>query len=49
MVLAIHRRSIHHPDRPRCCMDLIYLAGISLLFVLAAGLAAGCAKLGGPP
>lgn len=28
-------------------MDLVYLAGISLLFMLAAGLAAGCAKLGG--
>lgn len=28
-------------------MDLIYLAGISLFFTLAAGLAVGCAKLGG--
>ncbi|MFZ1643728.1 MAG: potassium ABC transporter ATPase [Candidatus Contendobacter sp.] len=28
-------------------MDLIYLAGISLFFMLAAGLAVGCAKLGG--
>jgi hypothetical protein len=28
-------------------MDLIYLAGIGLFFVLMAGLAVGCAKLGG--
>ena len=28
-------------------MDLIYLAGIVLFFVLMAGLAVGCAKLGG--
>lgn len=28
-------------------MDLIYLAGIVLLFALTAGLAIGCAKLGG--
>ncbi len=28
-------------------MDLIYLAGIGLFFVLLAGLAVGCAKLGG--
>lgn len=27
-------------------MDLAYLAGIILFFVLMAGLAAGCAKLG---
>lgn len=29
-------------------MDLAYLAGIVLFFVLMAGLAAGCAKLGAP-
>lgn len=29
-------------------MDLIYLAGIALFFALVAGLAVGCAKLGGP-
>jgi hypothetical protein len=28
-------------------MDLAYLTGISLFFMLAAGLAVGCAKLGG--
>jgi hypothetical protein len=28
-------------------MDLIYLAGIGLFFALLAGLAVGCAKLGG--
>jgi hypothetical protein len=28
-------------------MDLAYLAGISLFFMLAIGLAVGCAKLGG--
>ena len=28
-------------------MDLVYLAGISLFFILIAGLAVGCAKLGG--
>jgi len=28
-------------------MDLIYLAGIGLFFVLMAGLAVGCAKLSG--
>jgi hypothetical protein len=28
-------------------MDSIYLAGIVLLFALTAGLALGCAKLGG--
>lgn len=28
-------------------MDLIYLAGIALLFVLVAGLAIGCARLKG--
>ncbi len=28
-------------------MDLIYLAGICLFFFMTAGLAAGCAKLGG--
>ena len=28
-------------------MDLIYLAGIALLFILMVGLAVGCAKLGG--
>ena len=28
-------------------MDLIYLAGIVLFFTLLAGLAVGCAKLGG--
>jgi hypothetical protein len=28
-------------------MDLIYLAGILLFFALVAGMAAGCAKLGG--
>jgi hypothetical protein len=28
-------------------MDLIYLAGIALFFVLTAGLAFGCDKLGG--
>lgn len=28
-------------------MDLVYLAGTFLLFMLAAGLAVGCAKLGG--
>ena len=28
-------------------MDLAYLTGISLFFFMMAGLAAGCAKLGG--
>jgi len=28
-------------------MDLIYLAGILLFFALMAGVAVGCAKLGG--
>jgi len=28
-------------------MDLFYLAGIVLFFALVAGLAGGCAKLGG--
>lgn len=28
-------------------MDLFYLAGIVLFFILMAGLAVGCAKLGG--
>jgi hypothetical protein len=28
-------------------MDLVYIAGIALLFALAAALAVGCAKLGG--
>ena len=28
-------------------MDLAYLAGIGLFFVLMIGLAAGCARLGG--
>ncbi len=28
-------------------MDLAYLTGISLFFMLAVGLAVGCAKLGG--
>jgi hypothetical protein len=28
-------------------MDLVYLAGIALLFALMASLAVGCAKLGG--
>jgi len=28
-------------------MDLIYLAGILLFFALMAGMAVGCAKLGG--
>jgi hypothetical protein len=28
-------------------MDLAYLAGISLFFFMTAGLAVGCAKLGG--
>jgi hypothetical protein len=28
-------------------MDFIYLAGIALFFALMAGLAVGCAKLGG--
>ena len=28
-------------------MDLIYLAGILLFFALVAGMAVGCAKLGG--
>jgi hypothetical protein len=28
-------------------MDLIYLAGIALFFALTAGLAFGCARLGG--
>lgn len=28
-------------------MDLFYLAGIALLFILMAGLAVGCARLGG--
>lgn len=28
-------------------MDLFYLAGIALFFVLVAGVAVGCAKLGG--
>ena len=28
-------------------MDLVYLAGIALFFGLMAGLAFGCAKLGG--
>ncbi len=28
-------------------MDLVYLAGIGLFFVLMIGLAAGCARLGG--
>lgn len=28
-------------------MDLIYLAGIALFFILMVGLAVGCAKLGG--
>ena len=28
-------------------MDLIYLAGVVLFFALTAGLAVGCAKLGG--
>lgn len=28
-------------------MDLFYLAGILLFFALTAGLAVGCAKLGG--
>jgi hypothetical protein len=28
-------------------MDLIYIAGIFLFFVLMAGMAYGCAKLGG--
>ena len=28
-------------------MDLIYLAGISLFFIMIAGLTVGCAKLGG--
>jgi hypothetical protein len=28
-------------------MDIFYVAGIALFFVLMAGLAIGCAKLGG--
>ncbi|MES2369368.1 MAG: potassium ABC transporter ATPase [Pseudomonadota bacterium] len=28
-------------------MDLFYLAGIALFFALVAGVAVGCAKLGG--
>jgi len=28
-------------------MDLIYIAGIFLFFILLAGMAYGCAKLGG--
>ena len=28
-------------------MDLVYLAGIALLFALLIGMAAGCARLGG--
>jgi hypothetical protein len=28
-------------------MDVVYLAGIGLFFVLMLGLAAGCARLGG--
>lgn len=28
-------------------MDIIYLAGIALFLILAAGLAAGCDRLGG--
>ena len=28
-------------------MDFVYLAAISLFFLMAAGLAAGCVKLGG--
>ena len=28
-------------------MDLVYLAGIALFFALLAGMAAGCARLGG--
>jgi len=28
-------------------MDLVYIAGIGLFFVLMLGLAAGCARLGG--
>lgn len=28
-------------------MDLVYLAGIGLIFALMLGLAAGCARLGG--
>ena len=28
-------------------MDLIYLAGIAVFFVLLIGMAAGCAQLGG--
>jgi len=30
-------------------MDLVYLAGIGLFFLMITGLAAGCAKLGGTP
>jgi hypothetical protein len=48
---AIHRISHYiipnHPHMRRCRMDIAYLAGISLFFALAVGLAAGCAKLGG--
>lgn len=29
-------------------LDIAYLAGIALFFILMAGLAAGCAKLGAP-
>jgi hypothetical protein len=28
-------------------MDIIYLAGIALLFTILVGMAVGCAKLGG--
>ena len=30
-------------------MDIAYLAGISLFFILDSDLAVGCAKLGGAP
>jgi hypothetical protein len=30
-------------------MDLVYIAGVLLLFALTAALAAGCARLGGKP
>jgi hypothetical protein len=43
------QRIIFHTHTWRCCMDLIYLAGISLFSMLAIGLAVGCAKLGGIP
>ncbi len=30
-------------------MDALYLVGLSVLFALTAGLAVGCARLGGMP